>query len=511
MKKNYLKTSCFSGIFLTWMSFPVFSQNVGIGTTAPDASAQLDIKSTNKGVLVPRIALTAANVSSPVSSPADALLIYNTATAGASENAVSPGFYYWSAAANKWNAINSATASNSVGFGSWGDCSMNNISDYNPVGASDGSANDDFGYTVSISGNYAILAAPLATVGANTNQGMVYMYFFNGNNWVQQQKLTASDGASGDYFGASTSISGNYAIVGAVSDDIGSNTDQGSAYIFFYNGTSWVQQQKLMAADGAANDYFGFSVSIQGNYVVVGAERDAVGANPFQGSAYAFFYNGSNWIQQQKLTAADGAANDAFGSSVSISGNYIVIGAIDDDIGANINQGSAYIFFYDGSSWAQQQKLTANDGKQNDDFGLSVSVSGSYIIIGAELAKIGSNGQGAAYVYYYDNGSSWVQQQKLAAADGHDNDRFGHWVSISGNYAIVGANQDSVGTVSDQGAAYIFQNVGGIWLRLQKVVNPSGNPEDFLGNSCAISGNRFVAGAYGFANNKGMAVFGKIN
>ncbi len=485
--------------------FIAYAQNVGIGTTTPNASAILDVQSNNKGMLVPRIALTAANTALPVTSPADALLIYNTATAGTGNNAVSPGFYYWSSVTGRWNAISSANGNNSVGFGSWGDCSMNNISDYNPIGASDGLSGDFFGQSTSISGNFAIAGAPLDSIGANAKQGSAYIFYFNGSNWVQLQKLTASDGAANDYFGYSVSISGNYAIVSAFLDDIGGNADQGSAYIFFYNGTNWVQQQKLTANDGAAGDGLGSSVSVSGNYAVAGAP----GANTSQGSAYIFFYNGSSWVQQKKLTANDGAAGDQFGTSVSISGNYAIASAPFKTIGANAKQGAAYIFLRNGNNWVQQQKLIANDGQQNSFFGI-VSISGNYAIVGALEDVIGSNNaQGSAYIFYY-NGSNWVQQQKLVANDGNANDYFGNSVSISGNYAIAGAPKAAIGTSTDQGAAYIFQNTDGIWVRLQKVINPAGNSNDFFGQACALDSTRFVIGNLGFLNLRGTVVFGKI-
>ncbi len=146
----------------------------------------------------------------------------------------------------------------------------------------------------------------------------------------------------------SISADGAYAVIGAFADDVGGNNDQGSAYIFVRSGTSWTQQAKLVASDGAAGDCFGLSVSISGDgaYAVIGACYDDVGANSDQGSAYIFVRSGASWTQQAKLVASDGAADDYFGRSVSISadGAYAVIGAYADDVGANTDQGSAYIF-----------------------------------------------------------------------------------------------------------------------------------------------------------------------
>jgi hypothetical protein len=494
--------------FLFLISYFSFSQNVGIGTITPDPSSVLEIQSTNKGMLVPRIALVAANSASPVTTPADALLIYNIATSGAGSNAVSPGFYYWSIAGSRWIAISVTTSNNgNTGFGVWGDCATNgNISEYNPAVADDGAAGDAMGSSVSISGSYAIIGAPLDDVGGNNNQGSAYIFYYNGSGWVQQQKLTALDGAANDAFGLTVFISGNYAIIGSAQDDIGANTDQGSAYIYFYNGSTWVQQQKLIASDGVGSDFFGARVSISGNYAAIATYLDDVGINTDQGSVYIFFYNGSSWIQPQKLLAADGTAGDNFGSSVSISGNYVVIGANQD-----APAGSAYVFNYNGSTWVQQQKLNGSDITAGEGFASDVSVSGNYIVIGASSDDIGAvANQGSAYIFYY-NGTSWIELQKLTAPDPGTDDAFGDRVSISGNYVIISSLYDDIGSSANQGSAYIFQNINNVWRLLQKVVAPGGYAQDNFGASSGINSGRFIICAPAIAASRGMAFFGKIN
>jgi len=164
--------------------------------------------------------------------------------------------------------------------------------------------------------------------------------------WLEQQKVTASDGAPGDTFGFSVAISGDTAIIGANEDTIGGNADQGSAYVFTRSGSTWTQQQKLTASDGAAGDFFGNSVAISVDTVIVGANLDTVGANATQGSAYVFTRSGSTWTEQQKLTASDGAAFDLFGSSVAIDGDTAIVGAFADTVGANGSQSSAYVFAF---------------------------------------------------------------------------------------------------------------------------------------------------------------------
>jgi hypothetical protein len=319
--------------------------------------------------------------------------------------------------------------------------------------ASDGAIGDKFGHSVSISGDFAIVSSYYDDANAY-NSGSAYIFQRDGMSWVQQQKLTASDGDAEDYFGLSVSINGNYAIVGAYgNDDAGS--DSGSAYIFKWNGSSWVQEQKLTASDGDDYDEFGIKVSINGDYAIVGARQDE-DKGALSGSAYIFKRDGTSWIQQQKLTASDGDAEDRFGHSVSLSSNLAIVGA-DYDEENGIHSGSAYIFRWDGSAWVEQAKLLASDGAAGDDFGLSVSISGDLAIVGAWSNDDDGSDSGSAYVFKWD-GTSWVQQQKLTASDGDAEDRFGWSVSISGDLAIVGACQDD-DNGSGSGSAYVFENV----------------------------------------------------
>jgi hypothetical protein len=354
--------------------------------------------------------------------------------------------------------------------------------------AADGAAEDYFGNSVSISGDYAIVGA-YGDDDNGENSGSAYIFKRDGSSWSEQAKLLAADGAAEDDFGRSVSISGDYAIVGAHSDD-----EKGSAYIFKRDGSSWSQQAKLLASDGAVGDSFGRSVSISGDYAIVGALLDDDNGAQ-SGSAYIFKRDGTNWSQQAKLLASDGAAHDWFGS-VSISGDYAIVGAYgDDDNGAD--SGSAYIFKRDRSSWSQQAKLLAADGEAVDYFGISVSISGDYAIVGAY--KDGDNGTGSAYIFKRD-GTSWSQQAKLMASDGAADDFFGFSVSISGDYAVVGAYwDDDNGTQS--GSAYIFKRDGSSWSEQAKLLAADGAVGDRFGYSVSISGDYAIVGANGDDDN----------
>ncbi|TFB11899.1 hypothetical protein E3V55_02505, partial [Candidatus Marinimicrobia bacterium MT.SAG.3] len=263
---------------------------------------------------------------------------------------------------------------------------------------------------------------------------------------ISEFKITAADGAAGDLFGNSVSISGDYAVVGARRDD-DNGISSGSAYVYKRTGTSWAQEAKLLASDGAADDLFGWSVSISGDYAVVGARRDDDNGIS-SGSAYVYKRTGTSWAQEAKLLASDGAADDLFGWSVSISGDYAVVGAFgDDDNGTDA--GSAYVFKRTGTSWAQEAKLLASDSGVGDQFGNSVSISGDYAVVGAWLDDDSGSASGSAYLFTR-SGTSWAQKAKLLASDGATEGFFGKSVSISGDYAIVGAPAEN------PGSAYLY-------------------------------------------------------
>ncbi|MCP4397960.1 MAG: hypothetical protein GY801_11770 [bacterium] len=241
-------------------------------------------------------------------------------------------------------------------------------------------------------------------------------------------------------FGASVSISGNYAIIGAYGDENDTNT--GSAYIFKKGGSQWIKQAKLVANDNDRImwDDFGWSVAISGDYAIVGAEGD----NNSKGSVYIFERNGSQWPQKAKLTAFDGETGDIFGWSVAISGDYAIVGAEGDDD----SQGSAYIFKRNGANrWIWMFKLTASDGETGDHFGHSVAISGKDVIVSAYGNQNQGLASGSAYIFkqlIFDDGTSfWFQRDKLTADVGPEFSGFGQSVALSGDYAIVGGTSPS--------------------------------------------------------------------
>jgi hypothetical protein len=293
----------------------------------------------------------------------------------------------------------------------------------------------------------------------------------SGVTWTQQKELTASDSADNDDFGISVSVNANTALIGA----FGKNSSQGAAYVFAYSGGVWSQQQELSASDGATGDAFGDSMSVNGNTALIAAD----GKNNKRGAAYVFAYNGTTWSQQQELTASDGVASDSFGDSVSLGANMAVIGAD----GRGGNQGTAYVFGLSSGTWSQQQELTASDGVASDQFGYSVSVSGHTALVGAPAKN---SLEGAVYLFAFSAGV-WSQQQELTASDGASSDVFGISVSASGDTAVVGAT----GNNSSQGAAYAFVAQG---TRVTLTLGITG--EGAITANPLPSGGTYVSGTY---------------
>jgi len=357
------------------------------------------------------------------------------------------------------------------------------------ITASDGTAQNSFGGSVSIAGAYAIVGAR-ANDDNGAGSGAAYIFRRDGAVWIQQAKLTPSDGAPADGFGYSVSISGEFALVGAPFDD-DDGVDSGSAYIFIRDGGMWTQQAKLKAADGAAEDRFGTSVSIAGEYALVGTPGDDDNGSD-SGSAYVFQRDVTNWSGQAKLTAGDGAAEDRLGESVSLSDTYALLGAPgDDDNGSG--SGAAYVFKRDVADWNEEAKLTADDGAAEDLLGASVALSGAYALAGAPGDDDHGSGSGAAYLFERD-GIFWTEAQKLTANDGAAEDTFGVSVSIDGESALIGTpGDDDHG--SGSGAAYVFKRGVTDWGQQNKLTASDGAAGDLFGCCVSVSGGDVIAGA----------------
>ena len=343
--------------------------------------------------------------------------------------------------------------------------------------AGDGLASDEFGRTVGVSGTTAICGCWQDDSTAASNSGSAYLY--DTATGSQLAMLLASDGSRGDQFGSSVAISGNTAIVGAYyDDDLGFQS--GSAYLF--DVTTHTELAKLLPADGSASDVFGYSVAISGTTAIIGAPYDD--DNGGSGSAYLFDTTTGNEIA--KLLPSDGAADDNFGFSVAISGNIAVVGAVFAD-SSDHNSGCAYVF--DATTGQELLKLLPDDGAINDEFGVSVAVSGSTAIVGSFHDDDHGSNSGAAYLF---DTTSGIQVAKLVADDATSEDRFGRSVGIIGSTAIIGAHRDDENGV-EAGSAYLFDTTTG--SQISKLLPSDPDLGDRFGRAVAISGDTALVGA----------------
>lgn len=371
-----------------------------------------------------------------------------------------------------------------------------NFSQVDKVVASDREIEDEFGGSVSISGDFAIIGAELEDGAAGaTNQGAAYIYERSSNgDWVQKQKLTASDASTNDRFGSAVAIYENFAVVGAwidSHDENGNNpiTNAGSAYVFERdaNGT-WTEVQKLDASNRAAFRFFGISVDVKNNYIIVGDQKDY---------AYIFKNTSGVWIEEQVIT---GPSGERFGESVAIDDNRCVIGAFqanEDENGNNFlsSAGAAYVYSRNSSGiWSLDQKLVASDRDAGDAFGIDVSISGNDILVGAQFEDHDENGNnyllnsGSVYLFEKNTTSGqWNFTQKVVASNRTNGRAFGQTVSIEGNYLIVGD-----GTT----AAHVSQRTSGVWNEINILIPSSPSTANQFGNSVDVSGDRFIVGDY---------------
>ncbi len=415
---------------LSFISFFIYinlySQNTGIGTTAPleklhvEGNIKADTIKPNRILLTPN-----AGIGKILTSDAVGNASWQTGDAGAT--------------------------SGNLGYGVWGDCATNgNISGYQPV-TDTGFSFSRFGNSVSVSGDYAVVGVPNDVSG-----GHACVFQFDGTKWIFMEKITDATGSPGDGFGSSVAIDGSYIIVGAPYDNVGSFFDQGSASIFQLSGNNWVLMNKITFSAGDAFDLFGHSVAISGTYAVVGAPYDDIFVAD-QGSATVYRFDGNNWVQMINLSdAALGGATDFFGISVSISGEYIVVGVPRGDEPGQTDRGHANIYQYTPSNWTFVKKLLEIGGDADYNFGSSVSISGEYVVVGSPLADVSSSLERGAATVFRNNNNTWPVVTTFHDPNATANDWIGCSVCISGDYIIVGAIGDMIHPPDiQQGSAYI--------------------------------------------------------
>ena len=367
----------------------------------------------------------------------------------------------------------------------------------------DGAGGEKFGSSVAIDGSNLGIGAILADGGAD-NSGSAHLFSYTDGKFPRTKLTENGNVHSNDYFGNSLDISGDAIVIGVSQDDDISGINSGAAYVmrFSYDGEKWTisDEVRLTPSDPVAANQFGKAVAISGNTVVVADKKEGV---------YVFDYDGSEGVEKAKLSADNAPVGENFGSSVAIDGDTIVVGAIYGRKG-DLQTGSVYVFEYNHNDlvWEQKTELFGDDIEVGDKFGYSVAIEDDTIIVGAPRHDDSETDSGAAYVFRRDAGT-WIQDPNFTGSGLFEKAYFGHSVALSGNTAVVGAYRNDLDVDSnllvDAGSAYVFRFDGSIWPEEEKLIPADAVGGEEFGWAVAISGDTVVVGAHKDGNFAGSA------
>jgi hypothetical protein len=496
-----MKNLLYCFLLMTIYGTSLNAQSVGIGTSAPKPSSLLDITSTSKGVLLPRLT-TAQRLA--IANPERALLVFDTDKGSLM---MFDGI--------QWKVLSLDDADKSV------------LANRN---AGKVSAEARFGQAVDIAGNYAIVGAPFYVSPVLGNKvGEAYIFYKDASGWKSQARIAAPDSASFDFFGTSVAIIGDYCVVGCPQKLVDGNYSQGKAYVYKRNGTTWVFDAAL-TYPGVASGQFGYSVDISLNsanqpVIAVGAPGYATG-----GEVFTYKRTGNSWALLQAIAPNDLTTGNNFGLSVSLSQDYLAAGAPDQDNTSYsaTDAGAVYIFVYGGGVFTQQQKLQGY--YKNAEFGYSLSLYGNKLVVAAPWAPAYGYADGTGYVVVIKRtGAVWeytYTQFSIPTQDGGSfNMRYGITLSISDDQLLIGAPSGIIfpaggsigGAVAGSAYLYYTPDDGVNYYLKQKLLAANSASADLFGHAVAIEpGGNYVVGipyqnaatSYGFFTNAGGVYFG---
>lgn len=348
----------------------------------------------------------------------------------------------------------------------------------------------------------------LAVVGAShddergTDAGAVHLFGFDGAQWTHAATLRAGDGRPWDWFGRSVAVSGQYVLVGAPRHEA-AGRDAGAAYLFEFFEGQWVEQARMLPDSGSAGVDFGATVAVAGNMAVIGAPRDDDGGRD-AGAVYIFRHDGVAWQREAKLQADDAAAGARCGAALALFGDALVVGApgaLVDDVAS----GAAYIFQFDGGQWQQVARLVPRDAKDGDWFGSAVALDATRALIGAPGRDDAGESSGAAYLFRLAK-TNWTQEHMLVGVEAAAHDRFGHAVTLRGPVAIVGApGADAMG--EDAGAAFIYLHNGTAWKGPTPLLPLDGAAGSHFGATVAMAEETALCGSMRLSDEESVALF----
>jgi len=360
---------------------------------------------------------------------------------------------------------------------------------------------DLFGFVQS--GNRTVAISDNTALVGNLNFG-TSLFERSGANWrfVRNLSATVAGSDTAPFNNSGAAILGDVMVAGSPAARVNNVNIAGAAYVFNRAGGNWTDVQRLLPPDaqpvpGIARS-FGAAIAMTADTIVVGDENKTEGSNQFQGAAYVYVLSGGTWTFQQKLTASDGAAQDNFGQSVAISGDTIIVGSPNDDVGAVLNQGSAYIFTRSGATWTQQPRLNSADGADSDRFGRSVAIDETTAIVSAPGADIGTTFSAGAVYTFNRAGAAFTQSQKLFSTEA-DVFVFGESIALAGDNLVVGSpnSDDPPRGLANNGAVYVYRRSGATFSQRGRLLAYDRATADQLGSFVGISGNYVIGGSPG--------------
>ena len=347
----------------------------------------------------------------------------------------------------------------------------------------------NFGYDLALDGDRALIGIP----GDQNNRGAACFFTRSGTTWTEGQAIFPADGEADDYFGYSVALDGDTALIGAPLDSSPTVPDSGSARVWIHNGSQWVEQATLRQQVATTGDSFGSSVAVDGDTALVGAPGD----DSLAGSANVFTRNGTLWAHRAKLVI--GANVIRFGWSVGLSGNTAVGSGFwyrPENLPAVPYTGSAAVFTGSGSSWALQQRLGSDSGTDEKGFGMSAAVDADTVLIGAYWDQDAVYGYIDSRVHAFSRAAAvWSPQGHLDAGDGKYRTHFGSALAFEGDVAVFGTDEDTTPRGYRAGAAYVMTRTAGVWTNAGRFYPADGKIHDRFGVSAAIQGDTILVGS----------------
>ena len=352
------------------------------------------------------------------------------------------------------------------------------------------STDDFFGFSVDVDGDRAVVGAP-SEDGLAPDSGRAHVFTRSGGVWSPEAVLEAFDGQPLDFFGVSVSIDGDTALVGAFLDEA-TLFREGSVYVFVRSGTTWAQQTVLNASDPTSGMNFGGRVVIQGDTAVIGAPGKIIGTESFAGGAYVFVRTGGVWSEEAILEPGDPTSLGGYGSGLAFEGDTLLVGA---PLARHLTQqvGAVYAYQRQGTAWSEVQKIVTSGLIPVTRFGDSVALEGELAVVGAPFDSTTFWRAGSAYVFRKLAGT-WIEETKLAASDAQEEGDFGSEVALSGDVAVICSPGTDFNGLCSVGAAYVFVDSLSGWTEELKIEAPHPETGLFFANSVALVGSRAVLG-----------------